>query len=278
MSNIEKKIFIHHNYNKNQIKQVLLENNFQNNNPSFPMPNIGEDIGLIYYDTFLDRVLVWNGNIWKLVKYLDDIDYVDFSDVLVDDIWVESNLIPTEFATASNSTIVQFATASTTYVSNSYSFNMNLAPNERTKTVPDKYGMFYSPTLYTQMGSTISSNTGWVLQGDTILFNNGFPYNPSDPLDDTHPPVITYWKYTGRIGSFNFIGGVTNIMEVTGVVSPSILLPSFVRSDNIISVTINGLVIYRYSYSDSGPSLLIDIANLGYNIDIDDIIRIELNT
>jgi hypothetical protein len=273
MPDIEKKIYIHHNYNKNQIKQVLLENNDYSN---IPTPNIGEDKGLIYFDTLLDRVLVWNGSIWKLVKYLDDRDYVDFSDVLVDDIWVESNLIPSVYATASISTIVQHSTASTTYVSNSYSFNMNLSPGERTRTVPNKYGLFYTPILKTQMGTTVSTDTGWVLQGDVITFNNGFPYFPLDPVDNTHPPTLTYWKYTGRLGSFNFVGGVTSIMEVTGIVSPIISVPSFVRVDNIISVTINGLVIYRYSYVSG--SLIIDTVSLGYGIDIDDIIRIELNT
>jgi hypothetical protein len=272
MSGIEKKIYIHHNYNKNQIKQVLLENNDYD---SIPTPNVGEDKGLIYFDTLLERVLVWNGNVWKLVKYLDDRDYMDFSDVLVDDIWVESNLIPTVYATASTSTIVQYSTASTTYVPNSYSFNMNLAPTERKRTVPDRYGVFYAPVLKSQLGNTVSTSAGWVLQGDVVTFNKGFPYNLLDPVDDSNPPIVEYWKYTGRLGSFNFIGGATNIMEVTGVVSPIISVPSVVRVDNIISVTINGVLIYRYSYTTG--SLTIDTANLGYSLESDDIIRIELN-
>ena len=270
---IEKKIYIHHNYNKNQIKQVLLENNDYEN---IPTPNIGEDKGLIYFDTLLDRVLVWNGNVWKLVKYLDDRDYMDFSDVLVDDIWVESNLIPSVYATASVSTIVQASTASTTYVPDSYSFNMNLSPTERKRTVPDRYGLFYAPVLKSQLGNTVSVVTGWVLQGDVVSFTKGFPYNPGDPVDDANPPIVEYWKYTGRLGSFNFVGGVTSIMEVTGVVSPIISVPSVVRADNIISVTINGVLIYRYSYAPG--ALTIDTVNLGYGLDLDDIIRIELNT
>lgn len=274
MSGIEKKIYIHHNYNKNQIKQVLLENNDYSN---IPTPTIGEDRGLIYFDTILDRVLVWNGNVWKLVKYLDDRDYVDFSDVLVDDIWVESNLIPGTYASASVSTLVSFGTTSTTYVPNSYSFDMVLSPGERKRTVPDRYGVFYAPVLKTQtLGATISTAVGWVLQGDRITFNNGFPYYPGDPVDDLNPPKIEYWKYTGRLGSFNFVGGVTSIMEVTGVVLPAITVPSFVRADNIISVTINGVLIYRYSYTPG--TLTIDTINLGYGLDLDDIIRIELNT
>ncbi len=270
---IEKKIYIHHNYNKNQIKQVLLENNDYAN---IPTPNIGEDKGLIYFDTLLDRVLVWNGNVWKLVKYLDDRDYVDFSDVLVDDIWDESNLIPTTFATASASDIVQYSIASTTYVPNSYSFDMVLSPTDRKRTVPSRFGVFYTPVLKTQLGTIISPSTGWVLQGDRITFNNGFPYFVGDPVDDLNPPTIQYWKYTGRVRSFNFVGAVTSIMEVTGIVSPVITVPSFVRVDNIISVTINGILIYRYSYAPG--TLTIDTANLGYVLEADDIIRIELNT
>lgn len=274
MSNIEKKIYIHHNYNKNQIKQVLLENNDYSN---IPTPNIGEDKGLIYFDTLLDRVLVWNGNVWKLVKYLDDRDYVDFSDVLVDDIWVESNLIPSTYASASVSTLVSYVTASTTYVPNSYSFDMVLSPGERKRTVPNKYGSFYEPVLKTQLlGATISTLTGWVLQGDRVVFNNGFPFYPGDPVDDMNPPKIEYWKYTGRLGSFNFVGGVTNIMEVTGITSSAIAVPSFVRSDNIISVSINGVLVYKYSYATG--TLTIDTVAIGYGLDLDDIIRIELNT
>lgn len=274
MSNIEKKIFIHHNFNKNQIKQVLLENNDYGN---IPTPNPGEDKGLIYYDTLLDRVLVWNGNVWKLVKYLDDRDYVDFSDVLVDDIWIESNLIPATYSIATTSSLVQYTTASTTYIPNSYSFDLNLSPTERKRTVPTKYGSFYEPVVKTQLGTTVSNSYGWELQGDKLNFYKGFPYFIGDPLDDMNPPLVEYWKYTGRMGTFNFIGGVTNIMEVTGVTSPNILLPSFVRNDNIISVTINGLLVYKYSYNQSINTLTIDTINLGYSIDLDDIIRIELN-
>lgn len=269
---IEKKIYIHHNYNKNQIKQVLLENN---DYTSIPTPNVGEDKGLIYFDTLLDRVLVWNGNVWKLVKYLDDRDYVDFSDVLVDDIWVESNLIPTVYATASASPLVEFGTASTTYIPNSYSFNMNLSPTERKRTVPDRYGLFYTPVVKTQLGTTVSVTTGWVLQGDVVTFTKGFPYSPGDPVDDTNPPIVEYWKYTGRLGTFNFVGGVTNIMEITSITSPIITVPSVVRVDNIISVTINGILIYKYSYTSG--TLTIDTVSLGYNLETDDIIRIELN-
>src|SRR5574343_47151 len=132
MPNIEKNIFIHHNFNKNQIKQVLLENNDYS---TMPNPNPREDKGFIYYDTLLDRVIVWNGNVWKLVKYLDDRDYVDFSDVLVDDIWVESSLITATYSIAATSSLVQYTTASTTYIPNSYSFDLNLSPTERKRTV-----------------------------------------------------------------------------------------------------------------------------------------------
>jgi len=275
MSNIEKKIYIHHNFNKNQIKQVLLENSDYKN---IPTPNIGEDKGLIYYDTLLDRVLVWNGNVWKLVKYLDDRDYVDFSDVLVEDIWVESNLIPGTYASASVSPIVEFTTnTSPTYIPSSYSYKFITTLGERTRIVPERYGSFYSAVVKTQAGTTCSTSS-YAIQGDTVTFINGFPfYSPTDLIDDINPPVVEYWKYTGRVGSFNFVGGVTNIMEVTGVVSPSISVPSFVRADNIISVTINGILIYKYSYNSISSTVDIDTVSLGYSIDIDDFIRIELN-
>lgn len=273
MSNIEKKIYIHQNLNKNQIKQFLLENNDYENIPS---PTIGEDKGLIYFDTLLDRILVWNGYNWKLVKYMDDRDFSDFKDVLVEDIWVESDLIPTSYATASISTLVTPVTASTTWVSNSYSFDLVLPPGERARVVPTKYGSFYEPILKAPMGTTISS--GWVLQENRITFYNGFPYMPLDPVDDMNPPKLEYWKYTGRLGTFNFVGGFTTIMEVTGG-GATISLPSIVRDNNIISVTVNGILIYKYSHLTTPTNqLVIDESMIGYTIDPEDMIRIELNT
>jgi hypothetical protein len=51
----EKNIYIDYNYNKNQIKQVRLDNDTYQNISS---PTVS-DIGLIYYDTLLEKAILW---------------------------------------------------------------------------------------------------------------------------------------------------------------------------------------------------------------------------
>lgn len=267
MPNIEKKIFIHHNYNRNEIRQVLLENY-----STMPKPNIGEDKGLIYYDTFLDRVMVWDGTVWKIVRWLDDRDIVNTQDVLVENLWVESDLIPTVLGNALNSPLVQTTTASTTYINNSYSYQLPYDP----RIVPTKYGSFYEPVLYTYDNQPIPSGyNNWRIDGDKLTFYGGFSDSPLiiDPLT---PPKVVYWKYTGRTGTFKFVGGATNILEVNGFTNV-ISLPSFVRTDNIISLTINGIHIYAYTYDENTSQITIDEFAIGYQVESDDLIRIELN-
>lgn len=270
MANIEKKIYIHHNFNKNQIKQVLLENSDYD---TITTPNPGEDKGLIYFDTSLNRIMVWNGNTWKIVKYLDDRDLTDFSDVLIEDIWIESNLIPATYSIAVTSSVVQFATASTTYVDNSYSFDMNLLTTERTQIVPERYGSIYQPVVKASDG-TIIATASYTFQSNRVSFYGGFLTTPA--VNPSTPPIVEYWRYTGKVGSYNFIGGATNIIEVS-TSSPTINLPTTVFNNNIISVTVNGILIYRYSFNNSTHQLTIDEANLGYTIDSTDLVRVEVN-
>lgn len=263
---IEKKIYIDYNFNRNEVKQFLLENY-----DTMPEPVIGEDKGLIYYDTFLDRVMVWDGTVWKIVQYLDDRDIANTRDILVENLWVESDHIPGTYSIALTSTFVQVATASTTYIPKSYSFQMPADP----KIVPSKYGNFYEPKLYTYDDILIPNGYNyWRLDDTTITFYGGFSTTPY-LIDQTHPPKIVYWTYTGRVGSFNFVGGATNIVETNG--SNIIPMPSFIRRNNIISVTVNGILIYAWDYNTVLNQLEINEIVLDYTLDFDDIIRIELN-
>ena len=49
-NNKEKKIFIHQNLNKQELRQAVIENNTYSSKPT---PISGEDVGLLYYDTIL---------------------------------------------------------------------------------------------------------------------------------------------------------------------------------------------------------------------------------
>lgn len=193
-------------------------------------------------------------------------------DVLVESIWVESNLIPTDELDALSSLVVASVSATMSYIPSSYSFKIESFD----KMVPDNYGTFYEPILLSSVDYSPISATGlpyWTRTDDVITFHGGFPSLPV--VGPTNPPILNHFKYTGRLGSFNLISGKTNIIEATGV-SSSITLPSFVRNDNIISVTINGILVYRWTYT--GNDLLIDELSIGYTIEPTDLIRIETNT
>ncbi len=274
----EKKIYIDYNLNKNQIKQVLLENNTYDN---ISTPNPGEDKGLIYFDTNLNRILVWDGYNWKIVQYLDDRDLSNTHDIIVENIWVESDLIPTTLATASSSDIVEEVTGITmSYVDNTYSFRYYVDE----EVVPSSYGAFYEPVLKTYDDLVIPVGfKNWIVEYGTgfiqVTFYGGFSTSGSYVITPLNAPKIDYWKYTGRKGSFKFLGGSTNIMEITPISIPYnlISIPTYVRADNIISITMNGLVIFEWSYDSDTQSITIDESSLGYAVDTSDIIRIELN-
>ncbi len=276
---IERKIYIDYNFNKNQIKQVLLENNTYD---SIPTPNIGEDKGLIYFDTNLNRILVWDGANWKIVQYLDDRDLSNTQDIIVENIWVESDLIPMNGTGSATSSIVSFVSdTSMTYVPNSYSFRYPYVPEIISS---NDYGSFYEPVLKTYNGLTVSSGfKNYVVEfGNTytqVTFYGGFSTSGSYIITPTNPPSLDYWVYSGRKGSFKFLGGYTNIMEITPLSIPYYLvtLPTYVRRDNIVSITVNGVIIYEWSYDASTNIITIDESTLGYTIDTTDTIRIELN-
>ena len=194
------------------------------------------------------------------------------TDVLIENIWVESNLIPTDITDALSSLIVASVSSTMSYIPSSYSFKIN-SPS---KIIPDNYGVFYKPVLISSVDYSPISATGipyWSFTDDIVTFHGGFPSLPI--VGPTNPPLLQYFKYTGRFGTFNLIGGKTNIIEATGV-SSSVTLPSFIRNDNIISVTINGILVYRWSYV--GNDLIIDESSVGYLIEPTDLIRIETNT
>lgn len=275
---LEKKIYIDYNLNKNQIKQVLLENNTYD---IIATPNPGEDKGLIYFDTNLNRILVWDGNNWKIVQYLDDRDLSNTQDVIVENIWVESDLIPTVLATASSSDLVDEVLGSTmSYVNNSYSFRYNTTDDILTSV----YASFYEPVLKTYNDLTVPIGfKNWTIEhGDgfiQVTLYGGFSTSGSYIISPTNPPKIDYWKYTGRKGSFKFLGGFTNIMEITPLSIPFNLIsvPTYVRRDNLISITVNGVVIYEWTYDENTQIITIDEFLLGYTIDSTDTLRIELN-
>lgn len=73
---VERNIYIHDNYNRNEIREVVLHNavgaTSSSSTDHIINPDPGESVGLLYYDTTDDRIKVWDGLNWIVVKYLSD--------------------------------------------------------------------------------------------------------------------------------------------------------------------------------------------------------------
>lgn len=291
-----KDVYVNYNFNKSEIKNFLIHNSDYDN---IPTPASGQDKGLLYYDTILDRILVWNGECWKIVKYLDDTDYTSRENIYMNDIWMQSDVIPTTLAEANTSTIVQKITTlnNTTHQLKSYSFMIN---DWADWVEPDRFGSIYDVKVYAANGSLIPSDfAGMKIEGGRINFYKGFkdPNYPGLLVGPLNPPSVQWWKYVGIKGSFTFIGGSTNILEIvpgepSGSAGPynELVTPPGISDTNVISVTVNGVLIYDYevlSINDINY-LVMDETELGYEIEgltasipleeqCPDTIRIEYN-
>lgn len=68
-NNIQQEVYINQNFNGNKISNVILKDPeiFSSGTSNRPTPNIGEKKGLLYYDTDIEKVIVWTGNSWKII-------------------------------------------------------------------------------------------------------------------------------------------------------------------------------------------------------------------
>ena len=147
----------------------------------------------------------------------------------------------------------------------------------------ERFGSFYEPKLKTSSGLDIPNDfKGLDITANRINFYAGFkdPKYPSLNISPILPPKITYWTYTGLKGSFNFIGGRTNIFEFSPTTVPynDIPIPPSIISNDVISVTVNGVLIYDYEIQEIGSTkyLIMDESGLLYPIETDDCIRVEV--
>ena len=87
MSN-SKNIYIHENHKRQEIREFLfLENADYTTRPE---TTVGSDKGLMYFDTEISRIIVWNGEEWKVVQYFDDRDLESSDNIKFQDIWADS--------------------------------------------------------------------------------------------------------------------------------------------------------------------------------------------
>lgn len=80
-NNIKQEVYIHQNFNGNEISNATLKDNVIHNSTTNnrPTPNIGEKKGLLYYDSDIDRIMVWDGNVWNTVQYIDDLKRLTYN-------------------------------------------------------------------------------------------------------------------------------------------------------------------------------------------------------
>lgn len=274
MSTNQKNIYIHQNFNKNEIRDVLLQNSDWENRP---IGMTGGDKGLLYFDTEINRILVWNGTEWKIVKYFDDRDYYNTESVFLEDIWALSSELKllteneAQGGTGSSQSIVQYyEEEETTRIPGSWSFHID-DPNVELSDIilPRDYGsasvpVFYEPVVKTQGGFCIPRDKYLLREykkGNEkptyrIEFKDGKYLNsigifPS--VGTVVPPTITFYKYVGPKMSLSLVNGNVNKFEIYGsefdvdpndnnyyrvVLTP--FAPNLTNVSNISSFSING--------------------------------------
>lgn len=279
-NNKEKKIYIHQNLNKQELRQAVIENKTYNVKPK---PIDDEDVGLLYYDTILDRILIWNGTEWKITQFLDDRDLTYGGDVFIEDIWTQTYLIPS--SAPSTSPVLEWKAGITmSRISDSYSFESNSFVIDNV--VPSyKYGSVYEPVLHDINGATVSSSViNWKLERGIVTVYSGFTSSPI--IDESNPLYLSYWRYTGDKGNLGS-GGTSSAANttiiridssVTSWVPPYNIVPFPypILSDSIVSITVNGVLIYDYMHNETLQTITLNETELGYTVDDVDIIRVEI--
>lgn len=267
------------------------------------IPSINEK-GLFYFDTYINRLVVWDGDRFRIVRYLDeDSDAsINENDIQLDDIWAESNKIPTlEVDAATSSILFHHQNITTVHVPNSYSFKVpvltesihvnseklaifSIVPKEYDPLFYTTSNSFYYPVLKTFDDIVIPIDyKNWKLIGDTVTFYDGFSTFADLIIDDTHPPKITFYEYIGLRLDTVAIGSNSRIYQISGTYgTPSgsnfnLPLPSYAtQTSDIVSVLVNGLIIFN-NYSINTPNILtINMNGIGYTLDGDDLFYVEL--
>lgn len=222
-------VYIHQNFNKNEIRSVLLENATYNTRPT---PTSGSDKGLLYFDTEIDRIIVWNGSDWKIVKYFDDRDFTNYEDVQLEDIWAETETVSTiteseaKGLTGSQTAVQYFEDETLMSVPGSWSYYTSkmqdvIFPKEFSTGA--SYSIFYQPVVKNNSGTIIPSINYVINQYNIsgklqyrIEFKDGRIMNNLG-VNPSNLPTITFYKYVGSKVSLNLLNGIVNKFVFEGL-------------------------------------------------------------
>ena len=172
------------------------------------------------------------------------------------------------------------------HIPNSYSFESlsfdidNVVPSY-------KYGSVYEPVLHDVNGATVSNTEiNWKLERGIVTIYSGFTSSSALTIDESNPLFLSYWRYTGDKGNLGS-GGTSSVTNTTIIridsddptwVAPYNVVPFVypIQSSDIVSITVNGVLVYDYTYSSGAQTITLDENELGYIVDNIDIIRVEI--
>lgn len=290
---VSQNIYINYDMNKNEIRNLVIgsASYISSNRPN---ANGINDKGLLYYDQILNHIMIWDGANWKISQYLDDRDYVSTNNILIENIWTQTNFILTTASTISEATqsnVVTYSSITPTYINNTYYFED--LTNSLSQIIPIGYGSIYEPIVLDFYGTTISS-TEYLIEGNKILFKNGFTnqtnitgYNPGYIVTGVEPPDVNFLKYIGTKGNFTFNSSLS-VVELPSIFTNSnpyevrMLPPTVDINEVSISnsiLNINGIDIFEWSVTQSYGTfsqnlLIVNTSSLSYWIDERDKIRL----
>lgn len=246
-----------------------------------PIPNGLEDKGLFYYDQYINHLMIWNGYTWKISKYLDDGTYTSTDNILLENIWTQTDLIPVDPVSLSASIvtgITDIITLTLSHVTSSYTFTDYT--DQLKDIVPTKYGSVYIPSVYDNNSVLLPTNfQNYKVEGNDLTFYDGFTFSPN-LIGPTQSPSISFVKYIGTKGAFTFnTGDLTNI-NISSVTPPyDVISYPFIYtatpSNTNTLLFINGVSEYAWTFSTTASTITIFTASLQYDIESDDVINIH---
>lgn len=243
---VYKNVYIHENYNRNEIREFLLQGATHSTRP---IVTNGQDKGLMYFDVEVGRIIVWDGTDWKVVRYFDDRDMESNDNINLQDIWGESNLVSQltydeAMGNTGSQTVAQrwgwgFLPGDsygivTSHIPGSWSFYTDdMESVIFPKTFDDgspSYSTFFEPVVHTYLGATVSSDLYMINEykvGTKTQYRIEFLDGAKMVLagiTTTNVPRISFFKYVGERLSLTYINGSINKYHFNGsdfVVDPN---------------------------------------------------------
>jgi hypothetical protein len=226
---IYKNIYIHQNFNRNEIREFLLENAQYDSRPA---TTVGQDKGLLYFDTEINRIIVWNGEDWKIVSYFDDRDLESADNIKLQNIWGESEIVASltedeaKGLTGSQDVVQYWENRSTSHIPGTWTYDVPemqsvIFPKTFVDGVGASYSEFYQPVVKNHLGQVIDCN--YTITEDRVGDKTKYRINFLDgkkmrlqQVSPDNPPTATFYSYDGERLTLESINGLVNKFQFLG--------------------------------------------------------------